>query len=74
VYRPKSAVVLSRSPTATIGNQERFNMKKERILSAHGPGPQTYNVKTLLKKAPSATFSSNPRMIAHKKFMGGPGP
>jgi hypothetical protein len=37
-YRPKSAAVLSRSPTATIGNQERFN-KKERILSAKGPGP-----------------------------------
>lgn len=56
LYRPKSAVILNRSPTATIGKEARWNERK-RIQSASTPGPNTYNVHKPMKRGPSAVMT-----------------
>jgi hypothetical protein len=69
-YRPKSAVVLSKSPTACIGKEMRFD-KRARIMSAQSPGPQTYNILSQAKHTPAATMGS--RYYFTEK-QSGPGP
>ena len=67
-YRPKSAVVLSKSPNACIGKEIRFD---KRIMSAQSPGPQTYEILSQAKHTPAATMGSRYKLT--QKLIG-PGP